>query len=204
MLRTRDRAVTAEDYELLARQAAPDAVRVRCIAAGPDVAVGGARVLVVPAVGDDGTGRLRFEELVPPEAMLAAIGRQLDERRCLGARVMVEPPYYQGVTVVAQLLARPRASLDKLRSRATEALYRYLNPITGGPEGTGWPFGRPVQAGEVFAVLQQLTGVDIVEDVRLFGADPITGERGAAVSRLDLGEHALAFSYDHQIRVTPV
>ncbi len=204
LLRTRDRAVTAEDYELLARQAAPDAVRVRCIAAGPDVAVGGARVLVVPAVGDDGTGRLRFEELVPPEAMLAAIGRQLDERRCLGARVMVEPPYYQGVTVVAQLLARPRASLDKLRSRATEALYRYLNPITGGPEGTGWPFGRPVQAGEVFAVLQQLTGVDIVEDVRLFGADPITGERGAAVSRLDLGEHALAFSYDHQIRVTPV
>ena len=61
-----------------------------------------------------------------------------------------------------------------------------------------------MQAGEVFAVLQQLTGVDMVEDVRLFGADPITGERGAAVSRLDLGEHALAFSYDHQIRVTPV
>ena len=56
----------------------------------------------------------------------------------------------------------------------------------------------------MFAVLQQLTGVDMVEDVRLFGADPITGERGAAVSRLDLGEHALAFSYDHQIRVTPV
>jgi hypothetical protein len=53
-------------------------------------------------------------------------------------------------------------------------------------------------------VLQRLDGVDIVEDVRLFGADPTTGERGEAVSRLELGEHALVFSYEHQIRVTPV
>ncbi|MGH3903011.1 MAG: putative baseplate assembly protein [Pseudonocardiaceae bacterium] len=204
LLRTRDRAVTAEDYELLARQAAGGVARVHCVAAGPDVAAGGVRVLVVPAIGDDGTGRLRFEELLPPQAMLAAISRELDERRCLGARVMIEPPYYQGVTVVARLAARPRASLDKLRSRASEALYRYLNPISGGPEGTGWPFGRPVQTGEMFAVLQRLDGVEMVEDVRLFGADPTTGERGEAVSRLDLGAHALVFSYEHQIRVTPV
>ncbi|MGH4023680.1 MAG: putative baseplate assembly protein, partial [Pseudonocardiaceae bacterium] len=74
----------------------------------------------------------------------------------------------------------------------------------GGPDGTGWPFGRPVQSGEVFAVLQRLPGVEMVEDVRLFGADPVTGTRGEATSRLDLGEHALVFSYDHQIRVTPV
>ena len=204
LLRTRDRAVTAEDYELLARQAAPDVARVRCVAAGPDVAAGGVRVLVVPAVGDDGTGRLRFEDLLPSAETLATISRALDERRCLGARVLIEPPFYQGVTVVARLLAQPRASLDKLRTRASEALYRHLNPITGGPEGTGWPFGRPVQAGEVFAVLQRLAGVDMVEDVRLFGADPITGARGDAVTRLDLGAHALVFSYDHQIRVTPV
>ncbi|MGH3797783.1 MAG: putative baseplate assembly protein [Pseudonocardiaceae bacterium] len=203
-LRTRERAVTAEDYELLARQAAAGVARVHCISAGPDAAAGGVRVLVVPSIGDDGTGKLRFEELLPSDAMLAGISSELEERRCLGARVMVEPPYYQGVTVVARLTALPRASLDKLRSRATEALYRYLNPITGGPEGTGWPFGRPVQAGEVFAVLQRLDGVDLVEDVRLFGADPTTGERGAAVNRLELGQHALVFSYDHQIRVTPV
>ncbi|HEU0086228.1 MAG TPA: putative baseplate assembly protein [Pseudonocardiaceae bacterium] len=204
LLRTRDRAVTAEDYEMLARQAAPEVARVRAVVAGPDVAAGGVRLLVVPAIGDDGTGRLRFEELLPAPGTLAAIARYLDERRCLGARVMVEPPYYQGVTVVARLTARPRASLDKLRGRATEALYRYLNPISGGPEGSGWPFGRPVQAGEVFAVLQRLDGVDLVEDVRLFSADPVTGDRGEAVARLELGEHALIFSYGHQVRVTPV
>lgn len=204
LLRTRDRAVTAEDYELLARAAAPGVARVRCVAAGPDAAAGGVRVLVIPAVGDDGTGRLRFEQLLPADETLAAISAELEMRRCLGARVMVEPPHYQGVTVVATLLARPRTSVERLRARAIEALYRYLNPISGGPEGTGWPFGRPVQSGEVFAVLQRLSGVDMVEDVRLFGADPTTGQRGEAASRIDLGPQALVFSYEHQIRVTPV
>jgi hypothetical protein len=51
-------------------------------------------------------------------------------------------------------------------------------------------------------VLQALRGVDIVEDVRLFGADPVTGERGSAVNRLDLPPHALVFSYGHQVRVS--
>jgi hypothetical protein len=39
-----------------------------------------------------------------------------------------------------------------------------------------------------------------VEEVRLFGADPITGQRGDPVQRIDLPAHALVFSYGHQIR----
>ncbi len=81
------------------------------------------------------------------------------------------------------------------------ALYAYFHPIIGGPDGTGWPFGRPVQVGEVYSVLQALRGTEFVEDVRLFGADPITGQRGQATQRLDLEPHALVFSYEHQLLV---
>jgi hypothetical protein len=112
----------------------------------------------------------------------------------------VEPPFYQGVTVVARLRARPRTPSATLQTRALEALYRYLNPIVGGPEGRGWPFGRPVQSGEIFAVLQRVSGVELVEDVLLFSADPVSGGRGTALQRLDLPPHALVFSYGHQIR----
>ena len=72
---------------------------------------------------------------------------------------------------------------------------------SGGPDGGGWPFGRPVQVGEVYAVLQGVRGLELVEDVRLFGADPITGQRGQAVTRLDLDPNALVFSYEHQLLV---
>lgn len=201
LLRTGTRAVTTEDYEQLARQVAPDAARVRCVPAGDGRDAGTVRVLVVPSAVADLGGRLGFEDLVPPDAMLAAIADHLRERKVIGARVVVEPPVYQGITVAARLRARPRADTRRLQSEGLAALFGYFNPLVGGPDGDGWPFGRPIHAGEVFGVLQRLDGTEFVEDVRLFPADPITGRRGEPVARIDIGPNALAFSFDHQIFV---
>jgi predicted phage baseplate assembly protein len=201
-LRTRDRAVTAEDYEQLAHQAAPGIARVRCVPVGDGADAGGVRLLVVPSAVADDRGRLRFEDLVPTDETLSRVSDYLDERRAVGARLMVEPPFYQGVTVVAQLTARARAPLETARATAVQALYRYFDPLTGGPDGTGWPFGRPVQAGEVYAVLQRLPLTELVDDVLLFEADPLTSKRGDPVQRIELDKHALVFSFEHQVRIT--
>lgn len=201
-LRTRDRAVTAEDYEELAKRAAPSIARVRCVVASSAEEAGGVRLLVVPAAVPDDQGRLRLEDLIPSERALARITEYLDERRPVGTRLLVEPPFYQGVTVVARIAARPRADAQRLEARAVEALNTYFDPITGGPDGDGWPFGRPVQAGEVYAVLQRLAGLELIEDVKLFGADPITGKRGEPTTRIDLDPNGLVFSYQHQVRAS--
>ena len=201
VLRTLGRAVTAEDYEELAREAAPEAARIRAVPATTAEEAGGVRVLVVPAVADDEDGRLGFEQLVPSADTLANIAAALDRKRTIGARVMVEPPAYQGVTVVAMMRARPWADPGRLQTAATQALFDYLHPITGGMDGTGWPFGRPVLIGEIFALLQGLSGAEIVEDVRLFAANPLTGERGQAAQRVDVAANALVYSYQHQVRV---
>ncbi|MDK0523818.1 putative baseplate assembly protein [Streptomyces sp. ML-6] len=200
ILRVQERAVTAADHEVIAREAAPSLRRVRCL---PAVAgEGGAvRVLVVPdAVPDEG-GNLRFEQLIPSESVLSAVAARLDERRLVGTRLVVEPPAYQGVTVVARLVASG-GDVDRVRTEALAALFRHIDPLRGGAEGTGWPFGRPVQYGEVFAVLQNVPGVGLVEEVRLFPADPITGRRGAAQERIDVTAGALVFSHQHQVVVT--
>lgn len=201
-LRTRDRAVTAEDYEQLARRAAPGIARVRCVPASVEDEALGVRVLVVPSAAPDEQGRLDFQDLVPAEDSLVAVARHLDERRPVGARVVVLPPFYQGVTVVARVTARPRVSASLLRNEAVVTLNRYLDPLTGGPDARGWPFGRPVQAGEVYAVLQRLRGVEIVDDVQLFAADPLSGRRGEPTQRIDLDKHALVFSFEHRVRVS--
>lgn len=200
LLRTLGRAVTTEDYEQLAKEAAPNVARVACVAAGDGADAGAVRVLVVPAAADD-RGQLAFEQLVVPDDMGQCIRDHLDQRRTIGARVVVEAPSYQGITVVARIRARPRADPVRLQSEAVEALYRYFHPITGGPDGDGWPFGRPVLAGEVYGVLQRLRGTELVEDARLFGANPISGERGEATQRLELDRHALVFSFGHQVMV---
>jgi predicted phage baseplate assembly protein len=200
VLRTRDRAVTMEDYEQLAREAAPEVARVRCVTAGDGADAGGVRILVVPAAGSS-DGRLRFEQLVPAEETLQRISRRLDSSRVIGTRVMVEPPVYRGVTVVAKLRPRPSANPTRLQTEALDALYHYFHPVNGGPDRNGWPFGRPVHVGEVYSVLQGLRGTELVEDARLFGADPVTGQRGQAVQRLVIEPHALVFSYEHQVLV---
>ena len=79
--------------------------------------------------------------------------------------------------------------------------HRHLDPLVGGAHGTGWPFGRPVQAGEIFAVLQRVPGVELVDEVLLHPADPLTGKRGDPVDRIDLERPALVFPFDHRVRV---
>ncbi|MEV4331007.1 putative baseplate assembly protein [Streptomyces sp. NPDC049597] len=195
-LRTRERAVTADDYEYLTRQAAPEIARVRCVDAG----AGGVRVLLVPAAEDDGEGRLEFGQMACPAQLLARVAAHLDARRMLGARLVVEPPYYQGVTVVAVLQAAAGVPAARVQRAALAALHRRLNPLTGGPDGDGWPFGRTVHSGEVFAVLQQVAGVEAVESVRLFPADLQTRRRGEPAERITLDAGSLVFSYDHQVR----
>jgi predicted phage baseplate assembly protein len=200
-LRTRNRAVTIDDFEQLTREAAPEVARVRCVSAGDGVDAGSVRVLVIPAVPGSETGRLRFEQLIPQESTLEVIAQRLDACRLVGTRVIVEPPLYRGVTVVARLTAKPRVNTGRLEVAALDALYRYLNPIGGGADGVGWPFGRPVQIGEIYAVLQALEGVEMVSDVRLFGADPISGDRGPAVQRVEVEPHATVFPFEHQVLV---
>ncbi|MFF3641078.1 putative baseplate assembly protein [Streptomyces sp. NPDC002564] len=198
-LRVQERAVTVEDHEFIAREAAPSARRVRCLPAEAGER-GAVRVLVVPdAVADEGD-RLRLEQLIPSEQMLSAIADRLNERRLLGTSLVVQPPVYQGVTVVARIQAGRGA--DRVREDALAALYRHLNPLRGGADRAGWPFGRPVQYGEVFAVLQRVPGAVLVEEIKLFPADPITGRRGSAADRVDVASDALVFSYQHQVVVT--
>ncbi|KJK49251.1 baseplate J family protein [Lentzea aerocolonigenes] len=197
-LQSRNRAVTARDYELICAHVAPELARIRCLP--PDSPGGPVRVLLVPSASVD-RGRIRIEDLLPSPSTTRRIAARLEETRVIGTSVVLGPPTYRGVTVVARLVALAGHDPDRVHESALAALYGLLNPLTGGQDGTGWPFGRAVHQGQVYAVLQSVPGVALVEDVQLFGANPVTGERGASTTKLELEPHSLVFSYEHQIWV---
>ena len=126
----------------------------------------------------------------------------LDERRCIGARVLVQKPLYSGIKIAAKLKAAPHADPTRVDDEATSLLHAYFHPIRGGRDGTGWEFGRPVHIGEVYAVLQRVHGVEFVEDARIFPISPWGGKPGAQQQRVDLSSSALVFSVDHKMVVT--
>ena len=201
LLRSRGRAVTADDFEELARDATGGTVRVKCI---PEPGVSaGVRVLVVPMVTGDDLGRITLEDLTPSKEVLRQLRDSLDACRLVGTRLLVQPPDFRGLTAVVRLSARPGFAPDRVTGDVLRALYRLFDPFVGGPEGTGWPFGRSVQSHEVNAALARVDGVDMSRkvEVALFPADPVTGARESGVDRLDLPPTGLVFSFDHQVRV---
>ncbi|WP_404786863.1 putative baseplate assembly protein [Altericista sp. CCNU0014] len=176
ILRTRDRAVTPEDFETLTLQAGRGAVaRVHCLKPTLSSTPGTVNLLVVPQANTEQIER--GEGLDPSQFRLAQPLREqilayLDERRLLGVQVQLQEPDYVGVFVQAEVGLAPEYSNPQaqqiLLSQLQVALYRFLNPLTGGVEGQGWPFGSPVYTSDIVSLLQKMPGVRHLGSVLLF------------------------------------
>ena len=201
-LHARDRAVTREDFETIARSTTSRLARVRCVEVDADEAGGspGARVLVVPKPPHD-RPRVTVEDLAVEGDVLEQVRSALDRRRVIGTRVVVQPASYQPVIVLARITPRLRADRAELERDALDALHAFFNPLTGGSDGVGWPFGLPASAGDAYAVLQQLPNVRVVEEVRLIALDPQTGQPAEHTQRVDIDRNALIVSGEHQIKL---
>lgn len=209
-LRERYRAVTPDDYEWLALHAWPrseaaarlgdggNVRRVRCVprrnlsATDPTVRHAPAHVslVVVPEPAPDPAG----ENPEPTAELRAALWTFLDARRALTTRHHVVGPDYLPVEIAANLALREDAPPNETLEAARQALAAFFHPLTGGPEQTGWPFGRAVYASEVSAVLERLSLVDYVEDVQLAtpaGVDRVQTDDGGGVVGIELDAHEL-------------
>lgn len=175
MLRTRNRAVTPEDFESLAILAGDGAIaRSTCLPTDPKKP-GTVQLLVVPQTNlqpiAQGVG-------IPPEAfhLSAPLYRQvmayLDERRLLGVQVQLLEPSYVGLSVQTEVALLPSYQTPEAITEALDslnvALYRFFNPLTGGSEGKGWPLGQPAYPADAIALLQQIPGVRRLGAVQLF------------------------------------
>jgi predicted phage baseplate assembly protein len=199
LLRGGRRAVTAEDVERLTLDAAPSVARARCLP--PTNPSEPARLLVVPRI-DVAPENLILDDLALSDELEEQIKAYLEPRRLLTMRLRIDTPRYQGVKVVAEVRAAPGVRTETVRERAERALYEYLNPLTGGPSGQGWPFDTDLRLGDVYGVLHGSFGVQGVEAVHFFSAD-LRRKRtlDQVEQRLRLLPESLFMSYEHRVVV---
>ena len=107
-------------------------------------------------------------------------------------------PDFLPVEVAANLALLEDSPPDETLEAARQALAGFFDPITGGSDQAGWPFGRAVYESEVTAVLEGLSLVDYVEDVQLTApANPgraqsgDTGDGGTVAVGIELDAHEL-------------
>ena len=165
LLKARDRAVTAEDFETLSLGTPLAPIR-RAKALPqyhrefPDVPIPGVvSVIVVP----DGDGPAP----TPSEVTLQAVCNHLNLHRLVTCELYVLPPKYRKVTVSADIVARGDADLATVSRELMDRLTEFLHPLRGGPDGTGWPFGGTIYYSTLCRVVLDVDGVDRIDDNQL-------------------------------------
>lgn len=227
LLRTRHRAVTADDYEFLAGQI-EGVGRVRCLQPQPNaaepIAPNTIMLLVIPSqppLDDDEMDRhidlheaLAVQERRP--AIEAALQNQLalspstvvrlkdhlDSRRLLTTRLEIQQPRYIWVTIQTRIKTLPKAEPERVRYAVKAALYRFLNPVFGGPDGNGWPFGRALTIDKVYALIQTVPGVEYATELNLYPIDlnDPNGQRlGKSSQVINVPENSVIVSYFHNV-----
>ena len=209
-LRTRTRAVTADDFETLALQV-PGVERAFCLAPGAQPGAAGAPkpgevLLAVLPQTDHTPGFIAAERMTLAAELKQAVETYLNERRLLGTKLTVQAPQLVWVSVDATLRFPEHAApthVAEARRRAEAELYRYLNPYVGGPDGTGWPFGRELHVSELYALLQRLPGVEFVDELRVAVDEPGDSTAPRTItSRLPIPPHGLICSHAHRVNRT--
>ncbi len=175
LLRTRDRAVTPEDFETLAIEASQGTVARSICPQQINSQPGVVNVMLVPQANitniDTAMG-IAPDAFDLTQQLTQQVTQYLDERRPLGVQVKLQSPEYVGVTVKTEVAidsayGAPEAQQVILHDLQV-ALYRFLNPLTGGRNGRGWPFGTAVHPSDIITLLQGITGVRYLGAVMLY------------------------------------
>jgi len=191
LIRSRERAVTAEDYEYFAKQAG-NVRRAKALALHhpqfPEVQVPGAvSVIIVP----DAAGP-RPE---PSDGLIRTVCACLERRRTITAELFVLKPTYVDVSAAVELVVTDDADQTDVVERIDRALLEYFHPLTGGDDRTGWTFGGTIHYSNVYHRISNEAGVASITSL-ILTVDGIEQEKCTDVP---IAQNALASSTSHSV-----
>ena len=205
-LRTRDRAVTADDYETLARQASSAVAQASCLdpagfTTGRNAPKPGTVVVAILPVIANPARPVEPDELRASAELIETVRAYLDERRLVTTAVDVRAARIIRVAVHANVASQVAAQTEHIRAAVETAIYRLLNPLIGGPDDTGgWPFGRDLSIYDIHAAIQGVPGVGLIDDVRISVVDDRGRSRDGG-TRVHVPPDAVIASASHTVTI---
>ena len=115
-------------------------------------------------------------------------------------------PAYVEVSVTAEVFTPALDLISQVQSAAIKKLQTFLHPLTGGPEGVGWDFGRLVCLSDLIVELETVLYVDHVDNVTMQLRDVQTNTVRTITDEVllaaTLPPYAMIFSGEHTVTVT--
>ena len=195
VIKSKDRAVTAADFEWLAKEASSGVARAKCVEGGQRE--GEVTVVVVPRfeMTRHLTSAHLAPKLLPSNELLRRVRAYLDDRRLVSCIVSVIKPRYVDLSLTIELVREPGGSSEDIKAQVEFNLRKFLHPIVGGRNGRGWPFGRVLHKVDLYNVAEEVNGVEFVDRVDILDED-----RGIKVESVKFG----ATQLPHVIDVTVI
>jgi Baseplate J-like protein len=198
MVRSQCRAVTLDDFEYLAMQTG-DIARAHALALYnpqfPTVPMPGAMsVIIVPDAKRD--PNVPFAPM-PSDGLMRTVCAYLDQRRLLTTEVYVVAPTYQQIVVTAEIVAKDDADTAAVQDAVAQALSTYFDPIFGGDDKTGWPFGGTIYYSKVYQQIFTAPGADSIESLTM----ALDGKDYAECTDAPINTNGLLSSGTHQLQV---
>jgi len=169
-LHSLQRAVTARDFELVAkRSGAVSRARAFTKAALWSYATPGTvEVVLVPSVGKEeqpGAITAAYLQTLQTKESRERIQNALDERRPLGTACVVNWARYKTVKVHARIVAHAEEDAVALKKRVLDRLYEAINPL---PTTTheGWRFGQALRTSNLYDAALAEPGVSYVDNAQ--------------------------------------
>ncbi|MDG3548140.1 putative baseplate assembly protein [Methanobacterium formicicum] len=179
-------AVTSSDYEYLARST--PGLRVRRAKAIPNKENGSVVVVVVP--------ESTLNKPQPSENFLKTVKDHLNEHRLITTDIQVKAPEYVGISVNALLDIKKGYNSENVQKKVENTLNSFINPLNGGFDGKGWPFGHNVLKSEIYSHLIDIDGVNYILKLSIESREYAYKE-----DKIEIPEYALVFSKKHEIEV---
>ncbi len=167
-IKSRDRAVTAEDFESLAKRSSTSIARAKCLPSGRH---DGHVLLVIVPKQDERNPDLTRKLEVAPE-LLRYVKNYIDERRLVSTVLEVIKPSYIEISIKVTLIRRGvSAQTERLRREIEDRLRKYLHPLVGGRDASGWPFGRSVYKADLAHIVEDIPGVEVIDAITIYDED---------------------------------
>ena len=212
-IRSRSRAVTAEDFEFLATRT-PGA-RLRRAKALPlrhpkfepvRPALPGLLATAVPVPGvitvvvvPDLPREHPNAKPLPTEETLLQVTRYLNQHALITTEVYAAAPRYRLVQVQAEVTVAAEANSGEVSETLQKKLLDYFHPLHGGAEGNGWGFGDTIQFSEVIRQIRATPGVAGLDTERL--TIFVNEQPSPKCADIALSPDELVYSIKHDLRV---
>jgi predicted phage baseplate assembly protein len=167
-IKNRGRAVSAEDFEQIAKESSRQLATVRCepeMDETGDRTPGWVTLLIIPRERRARPTpslelRQQVTEAVGERAPATLVGHETK-------RIVVRGPDYTEVSVETTVDTRGVESVTNLKNTVEETLEAFFHPLTGGRDGEGWAFGRAPKLSQLRTLVEGTQGVDRVREMAM-------------------------------------